>query len=528
MKAAASTLRILKDARAGSALLAAAGLLAVTVAVYFFAAPLVLGGVAVGGAILLMLAFPDVATLITLFAVYTNVTVIAAHRYEAITTLAAGAVLLLLLVPFAHHLVARRRGLRTDGTFALMVAYLGLLLVSSLGAVDRGVAFQQIFTYATSGLVLYFLVLNVVRDVGAVRKVVHTLLLAGSLLGALTLYQGVTGSYGQTFGGLASRNLEFVEGTAAASQMSVDEEMQLADRAGGPVGGPNRFAQILIVLLPLALMEYRSARTSRGRLAATAAGALILGGIFLTYSRGAFLTLLGLVVLLAALREIPWSVVILGAGLLAIGVGVVAPGYYQRIESVGEVVALFDEDSRAEAGAVTRGRLTEMLAAGWVFADHPVVGVGPGQYMPFYSEEYQLRPQIDFRHLPRPRRAHNLYAEVAAEGGTLGLALFVAMPALLLVGLWRERGKWSGRRPRLARLATGFGLAIVAYHGTGMFLHLAYERYYWLLLGLAGAVLHALRERETTRRGEEEAAGGRRMQEAAPPARQVEGRGRGP
>lgn len=499
MSASASASWELTDVPGRSALAVAAGLLAVTGGVYFFTAPLVLGALALGGALLLMLSFPDGATLATLFAVYTNITVIAAHRYEAIGTLAAGAVLLLLLIPLAHHLVARREDVRVDGTFALMFAYLGVLLVSALRAVDHGVALRQIFTYATSGLVLYFLVLNVVRDLGSLRKVVRTLLLAGSLLGALTLYQGATGTYTQTFGGLASRNLELVEDPTAIDQQSADTEMQLADRAGGPVGGPNRFAQILIVLLPLALAEYRNARTSGGRLAATAAGALILGGICLTYSRGAFLTLVGLVILLAILREIPWSAVLLGAGLLAAGVGIVAPGYYDRVASVAEVTKLFDEDGTVEAGAVTRGRLTEMLAAGWVFLEHPVVGVGPAQYMPFYSEEYQLRPEIDFRHLPKPRRAHNLYAEVAAEGGTIGLALFVAIPGLLLAGLWRERQRWSDRRPDLAEIATGFGVAIVAYHGTGMFLHLAYERYYWLLLALAAAALHLLRRQHPDR-----------------------------
>jgi hypothetical protein len=30
-----------------------------------------------------------------------------------------------------------------------------------------------------------------------------------------------------------------------------------------------------------------------------------------------------------------------------------------------------------------------------------------------------------------------------------------------------------------------------------MFLHLSYQRYYWLLLALAGAALHALRARHT-------------------------------
>ena len=36
-------------------------------------------------------------------------------------------------------------------------------------------------------------------------------------------------------------------------------------------------------------------------------------------------------------------------------------------------------------------------------------------------------------------------------------------------------------------MATSFFLAIVAYLGSGVFLHLAYQRYLWSLLALAGA-----------------------------------------
>ena len=33
----------------------------------------------------------------------------------------------------------------------------------------------------------------------------------------------------------------------------------------------------------------------------------------------------------------------------------------------------------------------------------------------------------------------------------------------------------------------------MAYLTTALFLHLSYQRYYWLLLGLAGAAVHILR-----------------------------------
>ncbi|HSL32690.1 MAG TPA: hypothetical protein VK871_03515, partial [Candidatus Limnocylindrales bacterium] len=54
-------------------------------------------------------------------------------------------------------------------------------------------------------------------------------------------------------------------------------------------------------------------------------------------------------------------------------------------------------------------------------------------------------------------------------------------------------------RPDLAAMAAGFMLALVGYLASGLFLHLSYARYYWLVLALAGAaatvILEVTRER---------------------------------
>ena len=42
-------------------------------------------------------------------------------------------------------------------------------------------------------------------------------------------------------------------------------------------------------------------------------------------------------------------------------------------------------------------------------------------------------------------------------------------------------------------MATGFLLALTAYLTTGLFLHLSYARYYWLILALAGATAVVIR-----------------------------------
>jgi hypothetical protein len=50
----------------------------------------------------------------------------------------------------------------------------------------------------------------------------------------------------------------------------------------------------------------------------------------------------------------------------------------------------------------------------------------------------------------------------------------------------------------LGRIAAGFSLVVLAYLGTGVFLHLAFERYYWFIVALTAAAAGVL-EREARR-----------------------------
>jgi O-antigen ligase len=122
-----------------------------------------------------------------------------------------------------------------------------------------------------------------------------------------------------------------------------------------------------------------------------------------------------------------------------------------------------------------------------VFLDHPTIGVGPGMFKA-YSEEYGNQDAL--RRIETGRRAHSLYLEIAAENGAIGLALFLAALLLTLIGLAGARRANLGHDPELADLATAYLLALVCYLSTGIFLHLAYMRYFYLVLALGGAVAH--------------------------------------
>lgn len=428
---------------------------------------------------------PTVATALAIATLITNLPVVLAQR--EIVPMAAAAVVPLLFVPgLARHVVARREGIRIDRTFGLMLVLLGIMVLSAFQAAGPDVALTRIGVYASEGLLVYLLVFNAVRGPRELRLAVIASVVGAVLLSSMTVYQAVTGDYDQEFLGLAQRGEPLAADVAPG-------EVRLEDRSRGPVDDPNRYAQILLMVLPLAAVLFLNARGFGRRIPPLLALVLIGAAVLLTYSRGAFLTLAVLVVIAGAVRMVrplPLYALMTAA---ALAVPVLVPGYAERIRSIAGALALVDEDVQVVPDGATRGRTTEMLAALLAWTEHPLLGVGPGQYAQFHSVSYMTRPQVSIRSLVEPRRAHDLYLEIAAETGVLGIAVFMAIPLLLLRDLWRLRRGFRPARPHMARWAEGFGLALLAYLGTGVFLHLSFERYYWFSVALtaSGAALLA-------------------------------------
>jgi hypothetical protein len=458
---------------------------------------------------------PRAAAFVAVLILYTNFGVVffGTPLYQAV----AGSSAALLALPVADRLLIRNQAPRFDRVFGLMVLFLIVLLLSAFGAEDMPLAISEIVQYVTEGLLIYLLIINVVRSSRDLHNIMTAAILACAVLSMMTIYQAATHQYQYQFGGLAKR-VEAIQETErrtrAREQVVVEEEVApiaapeedgiaLIDRASGPIGDPNRFAQILLVVLPWALYFSRHAQTALARLAAVASAALILTGVALTYSRGAFITMAVLVLCLLLWRYIKPVRLALAVLVLVAIVAAIAPGVLSRVASIGGVGLLAQEDAHVEPDGAIRGRATEMLAALAVFIDHPFIGVGPGQYVPFYSERYQLLDELSFRHLPRPREAHNLYVSIGAETGAAGLLVFLGIIVTLFMGLGWARRFWLLRSRRRADLAVAFLLSLVSYLGTGMFLHLSFERYLWFLVGVTSAAVWVLRQEQLRRVAEE-------------------------
>lgn len=463
---------------------------------------LVLAALAALGAVTTVLIHPGLAVALVAFVVYLNIPAILTQQY-GLPEIAAGSIILLLGVPLVAHVIVHHRPLKGDRVFTLMLVFLGTLLLSSTVAVDRNLALGRVQQFIFEGLLVFWLFLNVVRDLPTLRMLMLALLASGTIVSGLSLYQDVTGNYSQEFGGLAYRNYdEARDGSLATLSTPNRVERGRFDRAQGPVNEPNRFAQIMVVLVPFAIYLFRTSRSRAVRLAVAVMGVFVLIGIVLTLSRGAMVALALMAVTMAGLGWIRSSRLVVAGALALFMVPLVTPFYMDRITSITNITYLAGGDASTIRGAdgAMRGRLTEMLAAFNVFLDHPFVGVGPGQFAPYYVQAYSQDPDIQFRDIREARRAHTLYFELAAENGALGLGVFMAIVLFLAHRLWRARQALIARAPPLADLATACLLSILAYLWTAVFLHMSYQRYYWLLLAISTAALHVVTS-EANRRG---------------------------
>jgi putative inorganic carbon (HCO3(-)) transporter len=478
-------------------------------------APAVLLGVFAAAAVVA----PELATLAVVALIFLNAPGVAIRSHGAPILLGA-AVPLVLALPLV---VALRRGERLIAT-QVFVALLLLLLASLLSTIEsenQSVAIAKLRTFVLEGLLLYFLVSNVIRTADGLRRTLWTVLAAGTVLAAFSVMQELTFAYYDDYAGFALPDPSFVIGRSPQP------------RASGPLGDPNYYAQILLVAACVGLVFASRARTGLQRLLALTATGILIFAILLTYSRGTLVALALVLLTMTWLRYFKaWQMASVLVGVLLALVAV--PAFTERISTLATVSSSATEatgfDPNADLSA--QRRTTEVLAALSVFGDHPLVGVGPANF-PLYYQEYAERiggavhesvPGGDEKGDEPERQAHNLLAAQLADLGVLGTLPFLAVLGLSWYGVARLRRRHlaAGRREH-ADLATILLLMLVAYVACGMFLTLAFERYFWLVLGLCGAATaSALREppsADATSGGAGRGAGARAARSPAGPGR---------
>lgn len=433
---------------------------------------------------------PDLVVLLFVFVFYTNLAVVLT-RFHGVPHIVASGIAVLLLVPIVKYLVVERQPVVVTPVLPLVFVFLGALFLSGTLSREPDVVRGAIDLYLTEGLILYLLVSNAVRTTRMLTMVVWTLIAAASLLGALSVIQELTHTYENDYAGFAQVDRLDVGGNFNIAPDTA-EEKELRPRLGGPLGSENRYAQILAVIFPFALIRAFRDPRRRFRLLGAAASILIASGVILSFSRGAAVALAATIVVMVLFRELRLRHVVLALAALTAVVLLAFPHYLIRISSLEKITALSTAETSTDGpDSAIVGRQTENLAAWNTFLDHPMTGVGPGVYFHEYSREYANR--LGIRYLESDRRGHSLYLEMAADIGMIGFAAFVAMVGAALVLLHRAMRYWRRLDPERSMIASSIFFGLVAYLASAAFLHLSYQRYFWIVLALASSAIWALR-----------------------------------
>lgn len=429
---------------------------------------------------LAFLRWPDLTTLAAIGLIYSNLPVVAVRFHGAPAFLPAAA-LGLFAWPFVYRIVCRQETVRFLSAAPYVLAFAGVQLLGALNARDPDIAFANFISFLLEGAAVYFLVTNLIRTRRQALAVFGVLAACAILMGGFPLLKQVVGDAETTFGGLAQTDSEF----RAAEDAVVGVVRQ--QRASGTIGEQNRYAQFMILLAPIGICLFSISRSQAARWFALTATLAALLGFALAFSRGAAVGLVLAFLIAIWLKMVDRKqikLVLLGAGLVLL----ILPQYATRLASLGSLVGAGSQSTAglgAADGAI-RGRLTEMGAALLAFRDRPLVGVGPGM---FGQHSQQYGQIIGLRSLGAGRQAHSMPLDIAAEHGILGLLAIVAALTVVLASLLRGRraARASGDTVG-AHFSSGIALALILYLTTGLFLHLSYIRYFWLLIALADAV----------------------------------------
>jgi O-antigen ligase len=216
-------------------------------------------------------------------------------------------------------------------------------------------------------------------------------------------------------------------------------------------------------------------------LAIWAAAVCILSVIF-TFSRGGFIAMVaGVIIFFLIYPPRPLQLLVfiaLGLTLFAL----VPPTYSARILTLEDLIPNQSGQINVRNDSSFQGRADHLLTGWAMFESNPVFGIGLGNSVTRYDEfskEIGLATSIVNRSL------HSLYLEVLAETGILGFLAFSALIGYAARCVVVARKKLlEASQFDYVHLVNGLAIGFISYLVSALFIHAAFPRYFYLLLGI--------------------------------------------
>src|SRR5215213_1622437 len=357
--------------------------------------------------------------------------------YVGIVTLA---VFFVSQVVLEGNLTARPR----EVNMILLLGIAGMLSIPF--AIDPSEAWGTFVDFLIKTILIFLVLVNVVRTEFRIKLLIYL-----ALAVSIYLCFHLIGDYraGVFKIGLAETNTQRVAGAI-----------------GGLFDNSNDLALHLVTMIPISFVLAFQNKNPLRRIVFSGITLLMLAAVIITFSRGGFLALIAMSLVLV--RKIGRRNKSLAIGAMVLGVVfflAVAPGAY-----AGRLASIFNSAADLTGSSSQR---TEVLKRSIMVAlRYPIFGVGLGNF--HHKSEQELG-------------THNAYTQVAAEIGIAAMVfyiIFLVHPLRKLRMIEREMFERK-ENSRFYYLAIGLQASLVAYMVASFFAAVAYQWYIYYLVAYA-------------------------------------------
>ena len=324
----------------------------------------------------------------------------------------------------------------------LVLLFMLTALLSIPLAIDPAIAWTEFSGTFVRGILIFIVIINVVRTPRRLKA-----LLFLSVATAIVLSAQAMNDY--------RLGLMTVEGYRAAG------------RGTGIFGNTNDMALHLVTMLPISIAFFIGSRNLLKKIIHAACAAVMIFGIVLSYSRGAFLGMivvfLFLVLKISKRRRLEITAVVL---VMATVIILLAPtAYGTRLLSI-----FFPE---LDPGGSADSRRGELFRSTYVALRHPLLGIGMGNY----------QANMSYKGLV----THNSYTQVASEMGMLALVLYTTyiVTPLRKLGVIARETFATRENSSFYYLALGLQASLLVFMVSSFFLSVAYGWNVYYVVGYA-------------------------------------------
>jgi len=231
-----------------------------------------------------------------------------------------------------------------------------------------------------------------------------------------------------------------------------------------------------VLVLPITILKSVYGDTWKARILYLILAICFVAGIILSFSRGAVIALVAVLAMILWRERRRRSVWFLGVVIILLTLFLAPISFWERLETL----------RRFTGEASLHRRYLLFMEALELFTEHPLLGIGVGNFMPH-----------SIWVIPVPQVVHNMYLEVAVETGVFGLLALLGTLGLSLGYFKRAGHLFRERRDfEMALILEGLRIGFIGLLVAALFLSIQTFFVLWTVMGLSVVAKHLARERQ--------------------------------